>query len=68
VLLSLSALSTLGGMGCALAYAVGEFTGIGTISLRQMARIHGPLNALGFVLGGLAGWGLAPRNRPPPSL
>jgi len=33
-----------------------------------MARIHGPLNAMGFVLCGLIGWRLAPRNLTPPTL
>jgi YndJ-like protein len=64
-LLTLSSVSAFAGMACALAYALGEFTGIGTISLGQMARIHGPLNALGFVLAGLIGWTLAPRSHPP---
>jgi hypothetical protein len=68
VLLALSSVSAFAGMACALAYAVGEFTGIGIISLGQMARIHGPLNALGFVLVGLIGWTMAPRNLRPPSL
>ena len=68
ILLSLSSASLLGGMACALAYAVGEFTGIGLISLGQMARIHGPLNGLGFVLGGLLGWTLVPRNLRPETL
>jgi hypothetical protein len=68
VLLAVSSLSAFAGMACALAYAIGEFTGIGIISLGQMARIHGPLNALGFVLAGLIGWTLAPRNLGPPSL
>jgi hypothetical protein len=68
MLLSLSALSVLAGMACALAYAVGEFTGASIISLGQMSRIHGPLNALGFVLAGLVGWRLAPRNLRAPSL
>jgi YndJ-like protein len=68
VLLTLSAVSLLGGMACALAYAVGEFTGIGLISLGRMARIHGPLNGLGFVLAGLVGWALVPRNLRPGAL
>ena len=67
-LLALSSVSAFAGMACALAYAIGEFTGIGIISLGQMARIHGPLNALGFVLAGLIGWTLSPRNLRPPSL
>lgn len=65
LLLAASSISLLGGMACALAYALGEFMGIGLISLGQMARIHGPLNALGFALCGLLGWVLAPRNFPP---
>jgi hypothetical protein len=68
VLLALSSVSAFAGMACALAYAVGEFSGIGIISLGQMARIHGPLNALGFVLAGLIGWTRTPRNLGPPSL
>jgi hypothetical protein len=68
VLLGLSAVSLLGGTGCAMAYAVGEYTGYGIFSLGQMARIHGPLNALGFVLAGLCGWWALPRNLRPPSL
>ena len=68
VLLALSSASILGGMALALAYAVGEFTGIGLISLGRMARIHGPLNALGFVLGGLCGWSRVRRNLPPETL
>jgi len=68
LLLTLSSVSLLLGMACALAYAVGEFTGIGLISLGQMAHIHGPLNALGFVLTGLLGWTLVPRNLRPETL
>jgi hypothetical protein len=68
VLLALSSVSAFAGMACALAYAIGEFTGIGIISLGQMARIHGPLNALGFVLAGLIGWTMSSRNLRPPCL
>jgi hypothetical protein len=68
LLLTISSASLLGGMALALAYAISEFTGIGLISLGRMARIHGPLNALGFVLGGLIGWILAPRNLRPETL
>jgi hypothetical protein len=68
LLLTISSASILGGMALALAYAIGELTGIGLISLGRMARIHGPLNALGFVLGGLLGWALAPRNLHPETL
>jgi hypothetical protein len=68
VLLVVSSLSAFAAMALALAYAAGEFTGIGIISLGQMARIHGPLNALGFVLAGLLGWTAAARNLRPQSL
>jgi hypothetical protein len=63
VLLVTSSVSSFGAMGLALAYAVGQLTGHPVVSLGEMARIHGPLNALGFVLAGLVGWTLAaPRN------
>jgi hypothetical protein len=69
VLLILSSVSAFVAMGLALAYAVGELTSDPIVSLGQMARIHGPLNALGFVLAGLAGWTLAAgRNLGRPSL
>jgi hypothetical protein len=68
VLLVFSSLSALGGMACALAYAIGEYTGVGIISLGRMARIHGPLNGLGFALAGLAGWTIAARNLRRPAL
>lgn len=68
-LLTLSSVSAFGAMALALAYAVGEVTQHPVVSLAQMARIHGPLNALGFVLAGLAGWTLlAMRNLGRPSL
>ena len=66
VLLILSSVSAFGAMALALAYAVGELTWHPIVSLGEMVRIHGPLNALGFVLAGLAGWTLvAPRSHPP---
>ena len=61
-LLAVSSLSALAGMACALAYAIGQATDLGVVSLGQMARLHGPLNGLGFCLCGLAGWCLLPRN------
>jgi YndJ-like protein len=69
LLLGLSSVSAFGGMALAVAYAVGELTWHPVVSLGEMARIHGPLNALGFVLAGLAGWTVvAPRNLGRPSL
>jgi hypothetical protein len=68
-LLALSSVSAFAAMALALAYAVGEVTSHPVISIAQMARIHGPLNALGFVLTGLLGWTLVPRyNLGRPSL
>jgi len=68
-LLALSSVSAFAAMALALAYAVGEVTSHPVISIAQMARIHGPLNALGFVLAGLLGWTLVPRyNLGRPSL
>jgi len=68
LLLGVSAVSLLVAMAAALAYGVREVTGVALISLAQMARIHGPLNGLGFALCGLLGWSLARRNLPPPAL
>jgi hypothetical protein len=68
-LLALSSVSAFAAMALALPYAVGEVTSHPVISIAQMARIHGPLNALGFVLAGLLGWmRVAPRNFGRPSL
>jgi hypothetical protein len=68
-LLALSSVSAFAAMALALTYAVGEVTSHPVISIAEMARIHGPLNALGFVLAGLVGWTLrGPRNLGPPSL
>jgi hypothetical protein len=69
VLLTLSSVSAFAAMALALAYAVGQLTSHPIVSLGQMARIHGPLNALGFVLAGLVGWTLVARcNLGRPSL
>ena len=62
--LTVSALSLLPAMACALAYAWGEFTQGPVIALSWMARIHGTANALGFGLCGLLGWTLAARATP----
>ena len=68
VLLAVSSLAVLGGMALAAVFAVGEFTGAPVLSLGQMARIHGPLNGLGFAVCGLTGWALEARNHRPASL
>jgi hypothetical protein len=43
-------------------YALGEVTGRVPLSVPQMARWHGTLNALGFALCGLLGWALETRG------
>ncbi len=62
VLLAMSSLAVLGGMALAAVFAVGEFAGAPVLSLGQMARIHGPLNGLGFAVCGLTGWALGTRR------
>jgi hypothetical protein len=66
ILLVVSSLSSLAAMACAFAYGVRDITGASLISLAQMARIHGPLNALGFTLCGLLGFLCAQLRSAPP--
>lgn len=54
-LLAVSAVSILCGLGLAVAYAWGQAV-TPVVSLAQMARWHGTLNALGFAVCGLLGW------------
>jgi hypothetical protein len=58
-LLGLAAISLVGGMILVGVYTVGEFTGQYWLLIPEMARFHGTVNALGFVLWGLLGWTLA---------
>lgn len=62
VLLAVSAASLLVGMTLAGLYAAGEFRELGTLTIAQMARIHGVANGLGFTLCGLLGFCLAPSS------
>jgi hypothetical protein len=64
-LLAVSAACLLPSMAAAVAYAVGEWTEKPILALSWMARVHGPLNALGFGLLGVLGWTVAPRNLRP---
>lgn len=57
-LLTVSALMVLWAMAAAVLYAVSEYTQSTFITLRQMLRVHGEVNALGFVLLNLTGWAL----------
>jgi hypothetical protein len=61
-LVAISALSLIFGMLLVAVYAVGEATGRAWLTVPQMARLHGTLNALGFALCGLLGWALEIRG------
>ncbi len=56
VLLRVSALSVLGSMGFALAYAWALTIGADHLPYETIALVHGSLNAFGFALCGLLGW------------
>jgi hypothetical protein len=56
ILLTASALMALWAMGAAVVYAVSEYTHSTLITIPQMLRVHGEVNALGFVLLNLLGW------------
>ncbi|HEY9840254.1 MAG TPA: YndJ family protein, partial [Candidatus Obscuribacterales bacterium] len=71
VFLTVASAAILFSMGFALTFALGEFLGRAWVTIPQMARAHGALNALGFALPGLlAFWRLqtvsrlAPRGQP----
>lgn len=38
------------------AYAIADYLGSDALTIPQMARTHGILNAVGFCLAGLLGW------------
>jgi hypothetical protein len=63
-LVAISALSLVVGMLLVAVYAVGEATGRAWLTVPQMARLHGAINALGFALCGLLGWALETRGSP----
>lgn len=46
-------------MGCAVIFAVGELRGVQILSIAEMVDFHGVVNAVAFVVGGLAGFALA---------
>jgi energy-converting hydrogenase Eha subunit A len=58
VLLTVSALALLPAMALAVAYAWGRAWDRPLVALSDVARIHGPANALGFGLCGLLGFAL----------
>ena len=56
VLLEVAAGAVFVGMIFAGAYALAEYVGRGGLTIAQMTRSHGILNAVGFCLPGLLGW------------
>lgn len=52
-------------MAFAAIYALGEFGGAWAISIPDMLRYHGWINAVGFGLVGLLGWTFAERSEEP---
>jgi len=62
VLLQVAAGAVFASMVLSGAYAVADFAGSDVLTIPQMARTHGILNAVGFCLLGLLGW-LVERER-----
>ena len=56
VLLQVAAGAVFAGMVLAASYAVADYAGSEVLTIPQMARTHGVLNAVGFCLPGLLGW------------
>lgn len=56
VLLTVSSLSVLVPMLLAVQWALGANLGTPALSIADMARTHGVLNAFGFALTGIVGW------------
>ena len=56
VLLQISAAAIFVGMIFAAAYAIADFAGSEALTIPQMVRTHGILNAVGFCLPGLLAW------------
>jgi hypothetical protein len=56
LLLQVAAGAVFAGMVLSGSYAVADYLGSGVLTIPQMARTHGVLNAVGFCLPGLLGW------------
>ncbi len=56
ILLQVAAGAIFAGMVLSGVYAVADFVGSDALTIPQMARTHGILNAVGFCLPGLLGW------------
>ena len=65
VLLQVAAGAIFAGIVLSAGYAIADFVGSDALTIPQMARTHGILNALGFCLLGLLGWLVegSPRGR-----
>jgi len=63
LLLIISANAVIVTMIFACVYAIGRYAGITTVTIPQMAQVHGLSNALGFVLCGLLAWMIEFRKR-----
>jgi len=62
VLLGVSAVSVVAAMAYASLYALADFLGQVWVSIPQMARTHGALNAVAFSVCGLWGWNVAAKG------
>lgn len=58
IVFTISALMVWWAMGAAVLYALSEYTQRLWITIPQMLRVHGEVNALGFVVLNLTGWAL----------
>ena len=56
VLLQVASAAVFGGMVLSGTYAIADFLGSDVLTIPQMARTHGILNAVGFCMLGLLGW------------
>jgi hypothetical protein len=56
ILLQVAAGAVFAGMVLSASYAVADYSGSEVLTIPQMARTHGILNAMGFCLAGLLGW------------
>jgi hypothetical protein len=63
ILLQVAAGAILAGMVLSGAYAIADYAGSDVLTIPQMARTHGILNAVGFCLMGLLGWLVETSNR-----
>lgn len=56
LLLQVAAAAVFAGMVLSTVYAITDFLGSDVLTIPQMARTHGILNAAGFCMAGLLGW------------